>query len=346
MKREHTILAWPAFSNKGANPYNALFYSSLIQFGWVTLEFSIGQAIRGGYSVFHLHWPDALLARRGPVRSALVLLKLALLLAVTKFHRAKVVWTMHNLQPHEAAAPWASSILYWMLGVAVDGVIYHSEYSYDRMKTRARAWDKCPSLVVPIGHYRGSCGPIRQMSEARKRFAIPDECIVWLFVGRVMPYKGVDELIAGFRRNQDPRLRLVVAGESRDAQYTADINALIEGDERIVFRPGFVADEELGWLLGLADGVALPYRQITNSSTAILALSYGVPVWAHPFPVFDEINKHADEVVCVTVSDWGVYAPAKVAVHSDRLGMAQRIERHFDWAEIGEAVSLWLRALR
>ena len=41
---------------------------------------------------------------------------------------------------------------------------------------------------------------------------LPDDACVYLFLGLLRPYKGLEDLIAAFKMIESPKLRLLVAG--------------------------------------------------------------------------------------------------------------------------------------
>jgi glycosyltransferase involved in cell wall biosynthesis len=100
------------------------------------------------------------------------------------------------------------------------------------------------------------------------------------FVGRMLPYKGLDllaEAWAAIPRNE--RCQLIIAGEAD--QHPSVTNALsqlrAEGAE---VRLGWLADRELAALVAGSRAVVLPYREASQSGLIPIAHAAGVPVIA------------------------------------------------------------------
>ena len=67
--------------------------------------FSWRTALTGSYDVFHVHWPELLIRDRKPVRRLLKRRMLDALIVRAKLTRTPIVWTAHNVDPHEQGSP-------------------------------------------------------------------------------------------------------------------------------------------------------------------------------------------------------------------------------------------------
>lgn len=95
-----------------------------------------------------------------------------------------------------------------------------------------------------------------------------------LFLGRLVPEKGLRTLIEGFRRVRTDK-KLVVAGGGSDTDgFVAELKALAAGDERILFT-GFVQGQILTELYGNAFLYTLPSLLEGMPLSLMEALSYG-----------------------------------------------------------------------
>jgi glycosyltransferase involved in cell wall biosynthesis len=101
---------------------------------------------------------------------------------------------------------------------------------------------------------------------------------VFLAFGLIRPYKGIDLLIEEFMRLGRSDTHLVVAGYVSKAHLKQRIVELSGGASNIHCILRRTDDDELVKLLELSDIVVLPYRQITNSGAALLALSARRPI--------------------------------------------------------------------
>ncbi len=277
MTRPLRVVAWPADSNKADQPYNWLLSRSLRLAGVEVQEFSPRRVLERP-DVWHLHWPDALLNDTVEPRVLKNLIGLAGLLEAAHRRGTAIVWTVHNLASHDQLYPRIEPAFWQLLIRRVDGYISLSETALTAAIDRFPALRSKPGAVVPIGHYRGIYPDDLSVSEARDRLGIPDSCRVIAFVGQIRPYKGVAGLIQRFREVPGGDIRLVVAGRPNSAELDRSLRSAAGDDDRIILRLGFVPDDEIQLYMRSADLVALPFLEILNSASAMLALSFNRPV--------------------------------------------------------------------
>ena len=241
----------------------------------------------GRAPVVHLHWThnylgqraDGSSARFGRVRAALFLGQLRILRAFG----VRIVWTVHNLGHHDRAgtAGLNARVHRRLVGLS-DAVICHCEAARESVVATygIRARDRDRIHVIPHGNYVGVYGPCRPRDEARRSLGLPGDARMLLFVGAVRAYKGLADLGSAFRGVGPPDVRLVIAGKPATDADAQELTAAAAADPRIELRLGFIPDDELPLLLGAADAVVLPFRDILTSGSVILAMSYGRAVVA------------------------------------------------------------------
>jgi len=273
-------LAWPGLGARAKNPYTWLLYSHLSALGVRVRDFTPARALRGGYDILHVHWPEkALNARSLPARLAGAAAALGMLDAA-HVHRARVVWTAHNARPHESRHPRLED-WYWSAVVRrVDAVIHPSEAGRQAAEARYPELVRRPRAVVPMGLYRGAYPDTISRADARASFGIPDGTRVVAFIGLVRPYKDVPGLIRTVRALPagPGEAVLLVGGEPHSPELAEEVRRAAGGDPRVHLTLRHVADDEIQRYLRAADLVALPFRDITNSGSALLALSFDRPV--------------------------------------------------------------------
>ncbi len=283
------VLAWPAYANRHENPYNALLYEALEERGHVITEFSLQELWRGEHDIWHLHWPDGFLVRSSSVAGLLALVRLTLALLLARVRGIKTVWTVHNLAPHRRVAGWLLRLAHHVLGWGCDGFILLSQASLAAAPhSLAKAIRRKPHAFIVHGHYVSAYGPLLPLAEARTRMGLPTGQIVFGFVGRLAGYKGIEELIACFRQTARSDQMLCIAGKPESADYAARLTALAADDKRILLRCGHVDPDALRAYVSSFDYLVLPFSQITNSGSAVLGISYGVPVIVPSIPLFAE----------------------------------------------------------
>jgi len=273
-----TVLAWPAFENKTGNPYTRLLYRAVEERGVEVEDFVPGRALRGGYDLWHLHWPDDFLSYRSPGTAlAYVAAELALM-AQARVRGARIVWTIHDLGPHESPHPWLERLFWPLFLPMVDGYVTLSEHARNAALDRFPRLQSVPGAVVPHGHYRPAYPSPVSRATARDQWALPAEAPVIAFLGRIRPYKNVDGLIAAFRGLEGSEARLLVAGNPSSEALADRLRTAAAPDDRIRLALRFLPEDEIPSLMGAADLVVLPYEDILHSGSALLALSFDRPV--------------------------------------------------------------------
>jgi beta-1,4-mannosyltransferase len=273
------VLAWPGQGARAKNPYTWLLYSHLAELGVRVRDFTPGRALRGGYDILHVHWPEKALMSPGRVARTAGAITGRAVLEAARLHGASVVWTTHNVRPHESGNTRLER-WYWS-GVIrrLDGVIHPSAASQAAVEASYPAIARLPHAVVRMGHFRGSYPDRIAPEEARAGFGIPEGAAVVTFLGLVRPYKNVPHLIATVRALPPERnVVLLVGGEPLHAGLAAEIDRAADADPRVRLALRRVPDEDVQRYLRAADLVVLPFTDITNSGSALLALSFDRPV--------------------------------------------------------------------
>jgi beta-1,4-mannosyltransferase len=295
---------------------------------------------RNELDVVHLHWPEFVgWGGGGRVVRALRAHARGLLLvaALRSYRRAGtwIVWTVHNLRPHESRWPWLDRLLYGTALRVADRLVVHSRTAADRVvETMGRSRGL---VVVPIGNYDGVYPPeSRSRDELRAALGVPGDAFVYLAFGQVRPYKRIPELIAAFRQAACERSVLIVAGAANDPTLAEAVHAEADGDERVRLDLRFIPETEVAGLHMAADAAVIPYREVFSSAALLLALTFGLPVVA---PVAGAA-RDAAEPPAVELFEEGRLADALRSVRSGdpaarreaALGAAARAS----WDAIGE----------
>ena len=288
------ILASPAFGNRRTNPYNAALYTALQRGGAEIGEFTKKRLLLERWDVVHLHWPDGALNSRSSLAVAVRLAYLIAKLLYAKARGAKVVWTVHNLHAHNTAHPLLERCLWRAFVPLVDAAISLSRSGLGLTHERFPGLARKQNFVIPHGHYRGCYPNERSRAEARAHHGLPDDGLVIAFVGQIKPYKNVPALVRAFIESaaQTPAASLLIAGKPGDAELAAELSGLAAGHRNVVCRFGHIADDAMQFALNACDLAVFPYREILNSGSAILALSFDRPVLVPSKGAMGELRDH------------------------------------------------------
>lgn len=284
------VLAWPAFDNKTGNPYTRLLYRSVEALGPRVHEFTPRNALRSSHDVWHVHWPDDFLSYASPATAALYVGAELALMALARQRGTRIVWTIHDLGPHESPHPWLERLFWPLFLPMVDGYITLSEHARAAACRRFPRLSAVPGAVVPHGHYRPAYPDPVSQAEARRCLDLPEDVPVAAYVGRIRPYKNVEHLVRTFREVPDPSARLLVTGNPTSTELQTRIEDAAAGSDRVRLDLRFVPDEEMPTVLGAADLVVLPYQDILHSGSALLALSFNRPVLVPQAGAMEELR--------------------------------------------------------
>ncbi len=287
------------------NPYLLLYKKALERQGLVvhleSKKLSLGKLLKRdnrACDVIHLNWIESaytpskklvenryLKALRGTLR--LASFSAALLLA--KMFKKTIVYTVHNLNTQDQQEFWPFAILRRMAHRIVfslsDRILVHNHYAREVLETDYNR--KKGVIVIPHGNYIGYYPNQISRLEARRQLGFPGDAFIYLSLGRIRPYKGIEDLISAFEKLKCPVGRLLIVGKN-SAGYESELLNLVRGNSAIKLIPRFVPDEDIQLYINACDICVLPYKDITTSGSAILALSFGRPVIVPAITCFPE----------------------------------------------------------
>ncbi|HWM68064.1 MAG TPA: glycosyltransferase [Steroidobacteraceae bacterium] len=277
------VVAFPAFADSSLNPYNSLLYAQLQAQGQPVAEFGWRRVVRLQLAdILHVHWPERQILTPGwRLRKIGEFVLFRLYLRAIRLRGGKVVWTAHNAFPHDKPRTPLNLFLWTRFLARLDGVIYLSEESRRQIQADYPVLSGKKSAVIQHGDYLEWLAKMLPRA-ARDRFSrqslgIPAGAKVILSFGLIRPYKGIDLLVEEFKHLNDDT-HLIIAGYTSRPELRQRIEELARGQPQIHLLLRWVEGEELAALLELSDMVVLPYRTITNSGAALLALSAQLPI--------------------------------------------------------------------
>jgi glycosyltransferase involved in cell wall biosynthesis len=271
------ILASPYRAFSEVNPTQARLYDSIEKHGAHVSEFSMRKLFWESWDVWHLHWPvESILVRRKGSRF-LRLFAFWIGLRVARFKKIKIFWTAHNLRPHERDHPLLERMTWRALLANIDGIICMSDVAKTELLAEHPQCSSISIHTIPHGHYRGAYPDVMTRDEARAALGASADEFVGVFIGQIRPYKGVVQLVRCFVDARVTNSKLFVAGVANDSlRRELESAAVLSSNVRLHF--GFVDRNDIQKYLRAADLVILPYTEILNSGSAILALSFDRPI--------------------------------------------------------------------
>lgn len=243
------------------NPYIIQLHDSLTATPGVAVRsFSWKTALLSRYDVFHAHWPEALIDRRGPVSTFGRQVLYALMLALMTVRGVPVVRTVHNIELPQGIDRVQRLLLGWTDRLT-------------RMRILLNEFTPVPpgarTALIEHGHYRDWFAKYPPAEPVAGRV---------LFFGKVRRYKNVEGLIRAFRATADDAGSLRVVGSPSSEELVDALTSAAGADPRIEFALAFVEDAQLVREVGEAQLVVLPYPEMHNSGSVLAALSLDRPV--------------------------------------------------------------------
>lgn len=162
-------------------------------------------------------------------------------------------------------------------------VVAHSEHSAARLRDEVGL---DPGRVRVIPH--GAFDYLTRLPEEKPLPAELEgaEGPVILCFGLLRPYKGIENLLAAFRRIRGAEL-WIVGNPRMDVEPLRRLAAEVPGRVRIVSR--FVDDAEVPAIFRRADVVALPYLDAEHSGVLYTGLAFGKPLVLSAVGGFPEV---------------------------------------------------------
>ncbi|MFC7877394.1 glycosyltransferase [Isoptericola sp. NPDC057391] len=300
VRRASTVVNFfPDYSS--TNPYQTLLYGALSQFGAVAVprrDIFNGPVARDGHDgrrldgqVLHLHWLNGIVQPGRNLQEAFYRLdRFKREMNDLVYRGVRIVWTVHNTLAHELTYRFLEIELSQFVADIAD--VVHVMTPATLAETRDLYQIPAEKVVVVEHPSFDGCYPeLLDRGAARTRLSMQDDDVSVLFFGGIRPYKGVPLLLDAFEiaAAADARLRLDVAGGLGNTMNRSVV-ARMEELPRVVAHVRFIDDAELHVFLRAADYLVLPYENILNSGSLMLATTFGLPLVAPKLGQLKELD--------------------------------------------------------
>lgn len=206
------------------------------------------------------------------------LLQLFYIRALTK---TKIVWTLHNIMPHSVKHEWFNKWVRHYFAKQCEWIRVFSEESIQK-SSEVLNIPIYKFIVVPEGDYTSFYENKISQKQARKQLEIDEFKKVYLYLGFIKPYKGLEKLISEFSELNDENIILMIVGEGINKKYTEQLKRqiCILDDQRIRLIATFIPEDDLQTYYNASDLVVLPFDKVENSGSAIMAMGFKKPIIA------------------------------------------------------------------
>lgn len=289
------------------NPYQRLLMSQLQAKGFGVLDgggggnFLRSALFRWNAKNIHLHWLHPYIIRSTWLGSTLRGYRLVVELTLLRLAGKKLVWTVHNLHNHQGRYRSVERSVYRWVSRIVHSVICHSNFAAQQA-IRSYKMNEGKVSVSPHPRWQLYSNTITAKA-AREKLGLCHAENVFLFLGRVAEYKGIEDLIKAFRHLPAKGARLIIAGGPGSDAYRSRITELAQSDDRIQLHLRFIQDDEMQVFLNAASVVVFPFQEILTSGSILLAMEFGKPCIAPAIGAIPETLPQQQDVLTYNPSE-------------------------------------------
>ena len=303
-----------------------------------------------GTEILHIHWLYRfnLVWSKGKLIGIFIENWFKLWIQSLKLVGIKVVWTSHNILPHDPIFRDDLAIRRFLVqrSAAVIALSQNVE------KVLERDFQPRQVLIIPEGPLFHPTTFSRD--EFRHELSVPEGNILLVSLGNLAPYKGLSDLLR-VSRNLSEKISIRIAGWC-EAGEQGELEKLCAEAKRsgtdiqIAFRT--LTKNEYGGYLQAADFYAAPFRKITNSGSLNAALTAGLPVVIPDLPSLQWIPRDAAVVYQPDLDGNGIAHAIRslTSISSEKLESMQTAGAAFtaqnSWTSVAERhISLYSQIL-
>lgn len=200
--------------------------------------------------------------------------------------------------------------------------------------------------IIPCGVNLDLFRPIDQ-ERARRRLNLNGEDVL-LFVGRLVPIKGLDRLLMAisYLERKRPMKLLVIGGDEQSPPSREDLKNLTKElgiSDHVTFF-GFVDHEELPWFYSVADVCVIPSFHESFGLVALESLACGTPVIATKVGVMESVIRSShngyvvDDNTPVLLAGKIVRFLSEVSRIPKPIDVIRASVLQFTWSHVAEAI--------
>lgn len=294
--------------------------------------------------VLHIHWPEYLVEHRtaglaAAVLNLLRLCRVATSLLMCRLVGIRLVWTVHNLRPHDRRASLGGRALYPITGLLANALVVHTTAAGARARNRWWLRARKPVVTSHHGNYDPDFAPsVLSKSDARELLGLPTAGTLLLAFGNVKPYKRL-EWVLQTMHDAGPHLHLLIAGAPRDRDYESELHALAQPLPNVTLDFRQVPDSEVPVLFAASDWSILNYDEVFSSGALLLSLTLGTPVLCRASAAATELAappaiSQFDDRLSLT----GAIGQALTVAEGDRRAAARSAAERFPWSATADSL--------
>lgn len=194
-----------------------------------------------------------------------------------KLLNVKIYWSMHNIINHENKYERLAKIIKQQFA---KNCLKIRIFDKESLKTIQKYLKTAPKKLLTIheGTYIGYYPDNISRRLAKRKLNLFNDKFIFLFFGTIREYKGIDNLINAFKKLNNNKSILIIAGNPVSKSYSTKIINLINETTNIYYYPKFIPKNEVQYFFKASDCVVLPFKEISNSGSVILSMGFSKPI--------------------------------------------------------------------
>lgn len=287
--------------------------------------------------IIHIQWPEAIYRARKLISmdsDGLETLKRRL--EWFKKNKTTIVYTVHNLLPHDIANEFDQNIYNLVLKYA-DVIVHHGKSSIEIIKQHHPHTVNKKHIISPHGPYQKMVLP--QKYKTKTKYGLPLDKVIYTNFGKQRSYKGQDFCQVVFENWQNDHTCFFSIGQLIGKAKPID-NKTTNFCSQYVYKN--VKDDEIPDVIASTDAFFLGHTSGLNSGIIALALTYSKPI------IFPDIGNFKDQV-----EGWELYETYQVNNVNSAIEALNRMQKKIEgnflkfqdnkkWAEINS----WQKHIR
>ena len=244
-----------------------------------------------------------------------------LMIAVFKVAGVKIIYTIHNVNPHHKKLRAYHKLLYRLMYSLCDRLIIHSESGKEEIIELFRI-KREKIFVIPHGDYKFFV-PEKNLrkDQAKVALGISRNCKTILFFGAIRPNKGLENILRALPhiKRENPCIKLLIVGELWEnyKRYKTIIEKEDIQDE-VFEKLEYIPNQEIALYFTAADVVVLPYSEITQSGILQVAYAFAKPIVATAIGGLNEAVENGRSGYLVPPNDIKALAEKTVEILNDK----------------------------
>lgn len=290
------------------NPYHGLLYAALdgrYKAKKGTFDTAISEQHRlpkGERHILHVHWEESLIRNvETSVEARQVAKYFNDRIDYFKKLGGYIVWTVHNILPHELQNTGAFMSIRLKLMEAADKILIHNFQSLVELRQQGNV-DLSRIQHLPHASYTGVYG-VPELPARASRKSI-------LMFGKVRRYKGIDIFLDKFLESDLPDTGYkvhVCGGLIKNDDYGDQLLEKFSDVDALKLNFTHVLDDEVKDIFLGSSCIVLPYTRFLTSGALMAAMTYGLPCIAPRAPqTLEVLPSAAHEFLYDADDDQGV----------------------------------------